>query len=132
MNALERECQSLVDALDDVLICGVVDATKQQVLAASGEGPLTPDMEGSLVAATLELLARPTQERSTISATDAAAEAGPLPFAEMQLTDARTRYFAKLLADGERVAVLVTHKDANAGLGWAQLKAMVAALDRLE
>lgn len=133
MNVLERECQSVVDSLDGVLICGVVDPETRRVLAARGEAPVTSDVEGALIAATLELLARPEASGSSHAA-GAPSGQPPLapPFSEMQVTDTRTRYFGKVLADGRRVAVLVTHKDANAGLGWAQLKAMVVELDRAE
>ncbi|HSC88564.1 MAG TPA: hypothetical protein VLC09_14880 [Polyangiaceae bacterium] len=124
MSNLEGECEQLFENLDGVLLCGVVDQLDRRVLAARAEEPVTAELERVLVEAAVELLERPSAGLLAPEGTGQQER-----FGEIQVTDLRTRYFVKALTDGRRVVVLATHKDTNAGLGWAQLKSMAARLE---
>jgi hypothetical protein len=49
----------------------------------------------------------------------------------MQLTSRNNHHFAKCSRDGSAVVMLVTKRSTSAGLGWAQVRAALAAIEPL-
>jgi hypothetical protein len=128
MTAFETTCRELAQSVEGALACGVVDLDAARVLALEVDGGSAERFSDAFLKSSLELFQVPSGELLE------RAGSAPLPartFSEVQLGSATTYHFAKTLSAGNHAVVLVTNRDTNVGLGWAQVKLAVATLERL-
>ena len=125
MNPYTVACVGLANSVEGSLLCGVIEVDTGKVVALHSTDGSAASFEREFVRSSLELLRGPSQalfgqgEGPAVRAT----------FSEVQLTSALTCHFAKALNNGVHALVLVTRKDTNVGLGWAEVKVTAAALD---
>jgi predicted regulator of Ras-like GTPase activity (Roadblock/LC7/MglB family) len=112
----------LVANVDGVFLSGLIDRRQSSVLSVRGRGTVSEEIQGALLATTLEAIDGPRGN-------ELLGHENELDSTEVQVHDGRMRYFAKALRDGTRILVLVTERDTNAGLSLAQLRAAAAELE---
>jgi hypothetical protein len=124
MNFVEDTCRSLESGVDGCLACGVVDLDAGVIVSLSARGKDSEVFRASFLANATELFTIPSQELLGIG--DGPAKG---TFTEVQLTTERARHFGKSFSKSKLALVVVTTKEASAGLSWAQLKEAAARLD---
>ncbi|MCY1065731.1 response regulator [Nannocystis sp. RBIL2] len=116
-DALDDACRRMAEAVEGALACAVVAVDGGGLLGHHRRGAAGPTSESALTAAARELFGG----------------AGRLAVGrlhEVQLTASDHYLFGKLLGDRRRALILVTDRTISVGLGWAQLRAQLGALER--
>lgn len=108
-------CRRLVSSVEGALVCALVDLRSGATLAVRREGVVSEEISVALAKSGAEMFG----SSSTL--------AGPA-VDEVQLRLGRTRHFGKRLT-GDRALLLVTVREANAGMSLAQLKESAARFD---
>ncbi|MFY0534777.1 hypothetical protein [Nannocystis pusilla] len=107
----------MAEAIEGALACAVVEVDGARLLAHYRRGAAEPTSESALTAAGRELFG-------------GAGRLAVGPLHEVQLTASDHHLFGKLLGDRRRALLLVTDRTISVGLGWAQLRAQLGALER--
>lgn len=122
--SLIEACIALAEAIDGALLCGVIEVTSGRVLALHSTDGNAAQFESAFGYSVRELMQSPSDELLD----DPMVEGPPRRLTEVQLTSAHTCHLAKAVGDGSRLLVLVTRKDTNVGMSWAELKSTAATL----
>lgn len=133
MGKLDDVCRTLVLRMNGAVACAVVDLETGLLLGfhKTGRYSLAPD---EIVAAALVDLFQGANLRRIAQAMRmrrGGAAGAPRPFTEIQISSDHNFHFAKTLREGRVTVMLVTDKTPNIGMGWAQLKAALPALELL-
>ncbi len=123
MNSMLEACKRLSDTIEGSLLCGVVDVATGDVLALHSTNGDPSRFERAFAYSVRELLHSPSGELL-----DDDASARTERVTEAQLTSAHSCHLAKSFGNGSHMLVLVTRKDINVGLSWAEVKTTALSL----
>lgn len=115
MNELPELCRRIVTSVEGALACALVDLRSGMTLAVHGQGADSQELSEALAKSAMEMF------RSEAASHGACVD-------EVQLRLGRSRHFGKRLSN-ERALVLVTIREANAGMSLAQLKESALLLE---
>lgn len=122
--SLIEACIALAETIDGALLCGVIEVTSGRVLALHSTDGNAAQFESAFAYSARELMQSPSEELLG----DPSSEMPAHRLTEVQLTSTHTCHLAKSVGDGSRLLVLVTRKDTNVGMSWAELKSTATAL----
>jgi len=119
--------------VDGAVACGVVDLDTGMLLGIHNAAGYTQTLNEIVAAATMDLFRGPNVGRveQLVRAHRGLPDDGEHYFEEVQITSQHNLHFAKTLKGGKVVIMLVTKKTTNLGLGWAQLKTVIPAVEPL-
>ncbi len=113
MNEPLEVCRRVVTSVEGALACALVDLRTGMTLAVHGQGADSGELSEALARSGTEMFGP---------------EAASHGVDEVQLRLGRSRHFGKRLSN-ERALVLVTIREANAGMSLAQLKESALLLE---
>jgi len=133
MGRIDDACRDVVDSVDGAVACGVVDLDTGMLLGIHNAAGYTQTLNEIVAAATMDLFRGPNVGRveQLVRAHRGLPDDGEHYFEEVQITSQHNLHFAKTLKGGKVVIMLVTKKTTNLGLGWAQLKTVIPAVEPL-
>jgi hypothetical protein len=122
-----------VEKVDGALACGVVDLGSGMLLGMHNGAEGTGLLDELVAAATMDLFRGSSVDRieRMVRQHRGLPQRDGQRFEEIHVTSSRNFHFAKAIAGGRAVIVLVTTKTTNIGMGWAQLKAVIPEVEAL-
>lgn len=115
-------CEHLTASIEGALACGVVNLTNGDVHVWHSNVPPTDERRQAFSRSSLELF------EYHAPSTDGTTPANDRDGFEVQLCLTNSRQFGKVLGHTRIALVLLTKRNANAGMSWAQLKEAAQAL----
>ena len=133
MGKIDDACKEVVSKTDGAVACGVIDLDSGMLLGIHNSANYTQTLNEIVAAATMDLFRGPNVGRieQMVRSHRGQVENGEHYFQEVHVTSAHNYHFAKTLKGGKAVIMLVTKKTTNIGMGWAQLKAVIPAVEPL-
>jgi hypothetical protein len=133
MGKIDEACRDIVNHVDGAVACGVVDLDTGMLLGIHNASQYTQTMNEVVAAATMDMFRGPNIGRieQLVRSHRGVPENGDHYFQEIHITSAYNFHFAKVIRNGKAVMMLVTKKTTNIGMGWAQLKAAIPAVEPL-
>lgn len=133
MGKIDDACKDVVSKVDGAVACGVVDLDTGMLLGVHNNAQYTQTLNEIVAAATMDLFRGPNVGRieQMVRTHRGVGENGAHYFQEMHITSEHNYHFAKTVKQGKAVIMLVTKKTTNIGMGWAQLKAVIPAVEPL-
>lgn len=133
MGKIDEACKDVVTKVEGAIACGVVDLDTGMLLGIHNSAQYTQTLNEIVAGATMDLFRGPNVGRieQMVRAHRGAPENGEHYFQEVHVTSAHNFHFMKTLRGGKAVIVLITKKTTNIGMGWAQLKAIIPAVEPL-
>ncbi len=133
MGKIDDACKDVVGKVDGAVACGVVDLDTGMLLGVHNNAQYTQTLNEIVAAATMDLFRGPNVGRieQMVRTHRGVGENGAHYFQEMHITSEHNYHFAKTVKQGKAVIMLVTKKSTNIGMGWAQLKAVIPAVEPL-
>ena len=131
MAEIDEACQRVVQETDGGIACGVVDLDTGMLLGVFNNAGYSQSLNEIVAAACVDMFRGSNVNRvnQAVRAHRGIPEDGEHYFEEILVTSKRNYHFMKTVRGGKAVVVLVTHKSASVGLGWAMLKAMVPSVE---
>jgi hypothetical protein len=133
MGKIDDSCRDVVGKVDGAVACGVVDLSTGMLLGIHNSATYTQTLNEIVAAATMDLFRGPNVERveKMVRQHRGVPENGDHYFQEVHVTSKNNYHFAKTIAGGKAVIMLVTKKTTNIGMGWAQLKSVIPEIEPL-
>ena len=133
MGRMDDACRNIVTAVDGAVACGVVDLETGMLLGIYNSSGYTQTLNEIVAAATMDLFRGPNIARiqQMVRQHRGLPENGEHYFDEIHVTSKNNFHFAKTVKGGRAVVMLVTRKNTNIGMGWAQLKAQLPVIEPL-
>ncbi|WP_394829679.1 response regulator [Pendulispora albinea] len=133
MGKIDDACREVVRKVDGAVACGVVDLDTGMLLGIHNVSPYTQTLNEIVAAATMDLFRGPNVGRieQLVRAHRKIPENGAHYFQEIHMTSEHNYHFAKTIKQNRAVIMLVTKKNTNVGLGWAQLKESIPLVEPL-
>ena len=133
MGRMDDACRNIVTAVDGAVACGVVDLETGMLLGIYNSSGYTQTLNEIVAAATMDLFRGPNIGRiqQMVRQHRGLPENGEHYFDEVHVTSKNNFHFAKTVKGGRAVVMLVTRKNTNIGMGWAQLKAQLPVIEPL-
>jgi hypothetical protein len=133
MGKIDDSCKQVVEKVDGGVACGVVDLSTGMLLGIHNASTYTQTLNEIVAAATMDLFRGSSVDRiqKMVRQHRGVAEDGEHYFEEVHITSRHNFHFAKTIANGKAVIMLVTKKTTNIGMGWAQLKSVIPAVEPL-
>lgn len=133
MGKIDDSCRQVVDKVEGAVACGVVDLSTGMLLGIHNSASYTQTLNEIVAAATMELFRGSNVSRveKMVRQHRGVAEDGGHYFEEIHITSRHNFHFAKTIATGKAVIMLVTKKTTNIGMGWAQLKSVIHDIEPL-
>jgi hypothetical protein len=130
---MDDACRNIVTAVDGAVACGVVDLETGMLLGIYNSSGYTQTLNEIVAAATMDLFRGPNIARiqQMVRQHRGLPENGEHYFDEIHVTSKNNFHFAKTVKGGRAVVMLVTRKNTNIGMGWAQLKAQLPVIEPL-
>ncbi len=133
MSKIDDACRNVVENVDGAVACGVIDLDTGMLLGIHNSASYTQTLNEVVAAATMDMFRGPNVGRieQMVRAHRGTPENGDHYFDEIHITSKHNFHFAKTLKGGKAVMMLVTKKTTNIGMGWAQVKASIPAVEPL-
>ncbi len=133
MSKIDDACRNVVENVDGAVACGVIDLDTGMLLGIHNSASYTQTLNEVVAAATMDMFRGPNVGRieQMVRAHRGTPETGDHYFDEIHITSKHNFHFAKTLKGGKAVMMLVTKKTTNIGMGWAQVKASIPAVEPL-
>lgn len=133
MGKIDDSCRNVVNRLEGAAACGVVDLSTGALLGVHNSAAYPPTLDEAVATATMELFRGGGVARveEMVLQHRGVPEGGAQHFEEVHISSKHNYHFAKTIANGKAVVVLVTRKTTNIGMGWAQLKSVIAEIEPL-
>lgn len=133
MGKIDDACKEVVANVDGAVACGVVDLDTGMLLGIHNTAGYSQQLNEMVAAATMDLFRGPNVGvvEQMVRTHRGVPEDGANYFDEVQITSTNNLHFAKTLKGGKAVIMLVTKKTTNLGMGWAQLKSVIPAVEPL-
>lgn len=133
MGRIDDACRDVVNKVEGAVACGVVDLDTGMLLGIHNSAQYTQTLNEVVAAASMDLFRGPNVGRveQMVRAHRGLPENGEHYFQEIHISSANNFHFAKTLNGGKAVMMLVTKKRTSIGLGWAELRAALPAVERL-
>lgn len=133
MGKMDEACKNVVTNVDGAVACGVVDLETGMLLGIHNASQYTQTLNEVVAAATMDMFRGPNINRiqQMVRVHRGIPENGENYFDEVHITSRNNFHFAKTLKGGRAVIMLVTRKNTNIGMGWAQLRAALPTVEPL-
>ena len=133
MGKIDDSCRQVVDKVEGAVACGVVDLSTGMLLGIHNASSYTQTLNEIVAAATMELFrgSNVSKIEKMVRQHRGISEDGGHYFEEVHITSRHNYHFAKTIASGKAVIMLVTKKTTNIGMGWAQLKSVIPDIEPL-
>ena len=131
MGKIDDACKGVVDKVDGAVACGVVDLDTGMLLGIFNNANYTQTLNEIVAAATMDIFRGASIGRieQMVRSHRGIPENGERYFQEIHITSKNNYHFAKTVANGKAVMMLVTKKTTNIGMGWAQLKSAIPDIE---
>jgi predicted regulator of Ras-like GTPase activity (Roadblock/LC7/MglB family) len=131
MGKIDDACRDVCTNVDGALACGVVDLDTGMLLGIHNQASYTSTLNEVVAAATMDLFrgANVGRIEQMVRSHRGIPENGEHYFQELHVTSANNYHFAKVIKGGKAVMMLVTKKTTNIGMGWAQVKSAIPAVE---
>jgi hypothetical protein len=131
MGKIDDACRDVVTKVDGAVACGVVDLDTGMLLGIHNGSQYTQTLNEIVAAASMDLFRGPNVGKieQLVRSHRGIPEDGRHYFQEIHITSENNFHFAKTLKGGKAVIMLVTKKTTNIGMGWAQLKSVIPAVE---
>jgi hypothetical protein len=131
MGKIDDACKDIVGKVEGAVACGVVDLDTGMLLGIYNSSQYTQTLNEIVAAATVDLFRGPNVGRveQLVRSHRGVPEDGAHYFNEAHISSANNYHFAKTIKEGKAVVMLVTRKTTNIGMGWAQVKSAIPALE---
>jgi hypothetical protein len=128
---IDASCRQVVEKVEGALACGVVDLGSGMLLGMYNAAAGATLLDELVAAATMDLFRGSSVDRieRMVRQHRGLPERNGQRLEEIHVTSIRNFHFAKAIAGGRAVIVLVTAKSTNIGMGWAQLKAVIPEVE---
>ncbi|MDH5676198.1 MAG: hypothetical protein OEZ06_29025 [Myxococcales bacterium] len=133
MGKIDDSCKNVIDNVDGGVACGVVDLSTGMLLGIHNSASYTQTLNEIVAAATMDLFRGSSVDKieKMVRQHRGMPEDGMHYFQEIHITSQHNFHFAKTIAGGKAVIMLVTKKTTNIGMGWAQLKSVIPEIEPL-
>jgi hypothetical protein len=133
MGKIDDACKKAVGAVDGGLAMGVVDLDTGMLLGVYNNAGYSQSLNEIVAAAAMDMFRGTNVNRvhKAVRAHRGVPEDGSSYFEEIHITSHHNFHFMKTVKKGRAVAVLVTSRSTNIGMGWAQLKAVLPEIEPL-
>ena len=130
MPSINDTCRSIVDNVDDALGAAVVDLNTGLLLGAHHNVPyFTNSYLDAVAAAAVDMFRGKGISNVEKRLTQTRGEEVKNSIQEMQMTTPKTYHFMSIIpGKPNALAILITGKDANLGMGWAGLRGSLPEL----
>jgi DNA-binding response OmpR family regulator len=131
MGAIDDQCKKVVDGADGAVACGVIDLDTGMILGIYNRAQYTQTLNEIVAAAAMDLFRGNAVSRIEKMVREARGvpEDGSHYLDEVHMTSAQNYHFCKTIKKGRAAIVLVTNRSTNIGMGWAQLKSVIADVE---
>ena len=133
MGKLDDSCRDAVNTVDGAIACGVLDLRTGAVLGFHNGSTYPQALYESVAMKTVEIFRDSGLARleELVRKHRGVPDDGARDFAEVHIASPHAYHFAKTIANGKAVILLVTKKTTNIGMGWARLKSVLADIEPL-
>lgn len=133
MGKIDDACKEVVGKTEGAVACGVVDLDSGMLLGIYNSASYTQTLNEIVAAGAMDLFRGQNVGRveQLVRQHRGQAENGEHYFQEIHITSLHNYHFAKTIKGGKAVIMLVTKKTVNIGMGWAQLKSAIPAVEPL-
>jgi hypothetical protein len=133
MGKIDDSCKEVVAKVEGAAACGVVDLSTGMLLGIHNSASYTQTLNEIVAAATMDLFRGSAVARveKMVRQHRGVPEDGSHYFEEVHISSKHNYHFAKTIAGGKAVIMLVTKKTTNIGMGWAQLKSVIPDIEPL-
>ncbi|MEY4577285.1 MAG: hypothetical protein RL701_1988 [Pseudomonadota bacterium] len=133
MGKIDEACKRAVGSVDGALAMGVVDLDTGMLLGVYNNAGYSQSLNEIVAAACMDMFrgANVSRVQQAVRAHRGLPEDGAHYFEEIHITSTHNYHFMKTIKRGTCVAVLVTSKATNIGMGWAQLKNVLTDIEPL-
>jgi hypothetical protein len=133
MSKIDDMLKAVVNKVEGAVACGVVDLDSGMLLGIHNTANYTQSLNELVAGATMDMFRGPNISRieQAVRMHRGVPEDGSHYFDEIHVTSANNFHFAKTIKGGRYVAVLVTKKTTNLGMGWASLRTALPGLEPL-
>ena len=133
MGKIDDSCKDVVNKVDGATACGVVDLSTGMLLGIHNSASYTQTLNEIVAAATMDLFrgSGVAKVEKMVRQHRGVPEDGAHYFEEVHISSKHNFHFAKTIAGGKAVIMLVTKKTTNIGMGWAQLKSVIPDIEPL-
>ena len=131
MGKIDEACQAVVEKIEGAVACGVVDLDTGMLLGIHNRSNYGRELNELVAAATMDLFCGSNvgHIEQMVRSHRGVPEDGKRYFQELHITSENNNHLAKVIKGGRAVVMLVTDKNTNLGLGWAQLKSAIPAME---
>ena len=131
MSKIDDSCKAVVEKVEGGVACGVVDLSTGMLLGIHNSAAYTQTLNEIVAAATMDLFRGSAIDKiqKMVRQHRGIPEDGSHYFEEIHITSKHNFHFAKTIAGGKAVIMLVTKKTTNIGMGWAQLKSVISDVE---
>lgn len=133
MSKIDDSCRAVVEKVEGGVACGVVDLSTGMLLGIHNSAAYTQTLNEVVAAATMDMFRGSAIDKieKMVRQHRGITEDGAHYFEEIHITSRHNFHFAKTIAGGKAVIMLVTKKTTNIGMGWAQLKSVIPDVEPL-
>jgi len=133
MGKIDDSCKDVVNKVDGATACGVVDLSTGMLLGIHNSASYTQTLNEIVAAATMDMFrgSSVAKVEKMVRQHRGVPEDGAHYFEEVHISSKHNFHFAKTIAGGKAVIMLVTKKTTNIGMGWAQLKSVIPDIEPL-
>lgn len=133
MSKIDDSCRAVVEKVEGGVACGVVDLSTGMLLGIHNSAAYTQTLNEVVAAATMDMFRGSAIDKieKMVRQHRGITEDGAHYFEEIHITSKHNFHFAKTIAGGKAVIMLVTKKTTNIGMGWAQLKSVIPDVEPL-
>lgn len=133
MGKMDEACKNVVENVDGAVACGVVDLDTGMLLGIYNGSQYEQMMNEVVAAATMDMFRGQNIVRiqQMVRSHRGLPENGEHYFDEVHIVSKNNFHFAKTLRGGRAVLMLVTRKNTNVGMGWAQLRTAIPTVEPL-
>ncbi len=133
MGKIDDSCKQVVDNTDGGIACGVVDLDTGMLLGIYNSAQYSQSLNEIVAAAAVDMFRGSNVGRiqKAVRKHRGVPEDGGHYIEEVQFSSINNYHFCKTVKHGKAVIILVTNKNTNVGMGWAQLKSVIPEVEPL-
>lgn len=133
MGKIDESCKEVVHKVEGAAACGVVDLSTGMLLGIHNSASYTQTLNEIVAASTMDMFRGSgiAKIEQMVRQHRGVPEDGQHYFEEVHISSKHNYHFAKTIAGGRAVIMLVTDKTTNIGMGWAQLRAVIPEIEPL-
>ena len=133
MGKIDDACREVVSNVEGAVAAGVVDLDTGMLLGIFNSANYTQTLNEIVAGATMDMFRGSNVGRveQMVRTHRGIPEDGAHYFEEVHVTSKNNYHFMKTIKGGKAVMVLITKRNTNIGMGWAQLKSVIPTVEPL-